>query len=59
MNGVVNLYKPKGWTSRDAVNKVRSCLGVKEVGHMGTLDPQGEGVLPWAWAKRRGFSTLF
>lgn len=46
MNGVVNLYKPKGWTSRDAVNKVRSCLGVKEVGHMGTLDPQGEGVLP-------------
>ena len=46
MNGVVNLYKPKGWTSRDAVNKVRSCLGTKEVGHMGTLDPQGEGVLP-------------
>lgn len=46
MNGIVNLYKPKGWTSRDAVNKVRSCLGTKEVGHMGTLDPQGEGVLP-------------
>lgn len=46
MNGVVNLYKPRGWTSRDAVNKVRSILKVKSVGHMGTLDPQGEGVLP-------------
>ena len=46
MKGIVNLYKPKGWTSRDAVNKVRNILHVKEVGHMGTLDPQGEGVLP-------------
>ena len=45
MKGVVNLYKPRGWTSRDAVNKVRNLLGVKDVGHMGTLDPQGEGVL--------------
>lgn len=46
MKGIVNLYKPKGWTSRDAVNKVRNLLHVKEVGHMGTLDPAGEGVLP-------------
>ena len=45
MKGVVNLYKPRGWTCRDAVNKVRNLLGVKDVGHMGTLDPQGEGVL--------------
>ena len=46
MKGIVNLYKPKGWTSRDAVNKVRNLLHVKEAGHMGTLDPAGEGVLP-------------
>lgn len=46
MKGVINLNKPKGWTSRDAVNKVRGILHVKELGHMGTLDPQGEGVLP-------------
>lgn len=45
MKGIVNLYKPRGWTSRDAVNKVRNLLGVRDVGHMGTLDPQGEGVL--------------
>lgn len=46
MKGIVNLYKPKGWTSRDAVNKVRNLLHVNEIGHMGTLDPAGEGVLP-------------
>lgn len=45
MKGVVNLNKPKGWTSRDAVNKVRNLLKVKDAGHFGTLDPQGEGVL--------------
>lgn len=45
MKGIINLNKPKGWTSRDAVNKVRNTLHVKEIGHMGTLDPQGEGVL--------------
>lgn len=45
MNGVINLFKPKGWTSRDAVNKVRNLLKAGSAGHMGTLDPQGEGVL--------------
>ncbi len=45
MNGVVSINKPKGWTSRDVVNKVRNVLHEKSAGHMGTLDPQGEGVL--------------
>ncbi len=45
MKGIINLNKPKGWTSRDAVNKVRNLLHMREIGHMGTLDPQGEGVL--------------
>ena len=45
MKGIINLNKPKNWTSRDAVNKVRSILQCKQIGHMGTLDPQGEGVL--------------
>ena len=45
MTGVVNLYKPKGITSSDAVVKVKRILHTKAVGHMGTLDPQGEGVL--------------
>lgn len=45
MTGVINLYKPKGITSSDAVVKVKRILHTRAVGHMGTLDPQGEGVL--------------
>lgn len=45
MRGVINLYKPKGVTSHDCVRAVRRALQTKAVGHMGTLDPQGEGVL--------------
>lgn len=45
MTGVINLYKPKGITSSDAVVKVKKLLHTRAVGHMGTLDPQGEGVL--------------
>ena len=45
MKGVINLYKPKGITSSAAVCACRKKLGVKAIGHMGTLDPQGEGVL--------------
>lgn len=45
MNGLVNLYKPSGMSSAQAVSKVRRILGEKSVGHMGTLDPMAEGVL--------------
>ncbi len=53
MRGFVNLNKPIGMTSSDAVVKVRGILkratGEKvKVGHMGTLDPQASGVLPIA-----------
>lgn len=45
--GFLNLLKPPGMTSSDAVVMVRRALprGVK-VGHMGTLDPEAAGVLP-------------
>lgn len=45
MIGLVNLYKPKGMSSAQAVSRVRRILGEKAVGHMGTLDPMAEGVL--------------
>ena len=45
MNGLINLYKPPMMSSAQAVAKVRRILGVKTVGHMGTLDPMAEGVL--------------
>ena len=46
MHGVVNLLKPPGMTSHDAVAFVRRVLGLKKVGHTGTLDPAAAGVLP-------------
>lgn len=46
MDGIINIYKPMGMTSHDAVNKVRRIAGTKKVGHTGTLDPDAEGVLP-------------
>ena len=45
-NGVINVYKPKGFTSHDVVAKMRGIMGMKKIGHNGTLDPLAEGVLP-------------
>ncbi|HBT47800.1 MAG TPA: tRNA pseudouridine(55) synthase TruB [Peptococcaceae bacterium] len=46
MEGFINLLKPPGPTSHDAVERIRRLLGVKRVGHGGTLDPLAAGVLP-------------
>src|SRR5690554_1617151 len=46
MNGTINLFKPKGITSHDAVSKMRKILGIRKIGHTGTLDPNATGVLP-------------
>lgn len=46
MDGVLNLLKPPGMTSHDVVDFVRRTLGLRRVGHTGTLDPGAAGVLP-------------
>lgn len=46
MNGVINVYKEKGFTSHDVVAKLRGICKQKKIGHTGTLDPEAEGVLP-------------
>jgi len=46
MTGAIIVNKPEGWTSHDAVNKIRRFLGTRKVGHLGTLDPMATGVLP-------------
>ncbi|MCL4475220.1 MAG: tRNA pseudouridine(55) synthase TruB [Nitrospirae bacterium] len=45
MNFVINLNKPKGITSHQAVEKVRRISGIRKAGHAGTLDPLATGVL--------------
>lgn len=45
-NGIINIYKEKGFTSHDVVAKLRGILKQKKIGHTGTLDPDATGVLP-------------
>ena len=45
MNGVLNINKPAGITSFDVVAIIRKELGIKKIGHAGTLDPMATGVL--------------
>jgi tRNA pseudouridine55 synthase len=45
MNGVVPIDKPEGPTSHDMVAAVRRSLGIRRIGHTGTLDPFASGLL--------------
>lgn len=45
MNGLIVINKPKGFTSRDVINKLTKILSYKNIGHTGTLDPLATGVL--------------
>src|SRR5947207_4035975 len=42
---VLLINKPLHWTSFDVVRKIRNSIGVKKVGHAGTLDPLATGLL--------------
>jgi tRNA pseudouridine55 synthase len=44
-DGILLVDKPPGITSHDAVDAVRRALGVRKVGHSGTLDPMASGLL--------------
>lgn len=46
LDGILIVYKEKGFTSHDVVAKLRGIAGQKKIGHTGTLDPDAEGVLP-------------
>lgn len=46
INGIINVYKEKAFTSHDVVAKLRGILKQKKIGHTGTLDPDAIGVLP-------------
>lgn len=48
VNGWINLDKPEGITSTQAVGIVRRLLNAQKAGHAGTLDPLASGILPIA-----------
>ena len=45
INGIINIYKEKGYTSHDVVAVLRGICKQKKIGHTGTLDPIATGVL--------------
>ena len=58
MNGFLILDKPEGLTSAQCVYKLRSKLGIKKIGHCGTLDPLATGLLPICIGEATKFSTF-
>ncbi len=46
MNGILNIYKERGYTSHDVIARLRGITHQRKMGHTGTLDPDAEGVLP-------------
>ena len=51
MFGFLNINKPVGMTSFAVIARLRKILGIKKIGHAGTLDPFAQGVLPIAIGK--------
>ncbi|MFP4498121.1 MAG: tRNA pseudouridine(55) synthase TruB [Vulcanimicrobiota bacterium] len=49
--GFINLFKPSGITSFDCIRRMRKIIGIKKIGHLGTLDPLADGILPLAVGK--------
>ncbi|MDR2776713.1 MAG: tRNA pseudouridine(55) synthase TruB [Puniceicoccales bacterium] len=45
LDGVLLVDKPRGITSHDVIARLRRLLGVKKIGHVGTLDPMATGLL--------------
>lgn len=43
--GILPVAKPGGCSSHDIVARARRALGMRKIGHAGTLDPLAEGVL--------------
>ncbi len=59
VDGVIILDKPAGISSHDAVQKLRKITGVKRIGHLGTLDPLGAGVLPMVLGRATRLARFF
>ena len=58
VHGVLLLDKPLGWSSNDALQKLKWLLRAEKAGHTGTLDPLATGVLPLCFGAATKFSQL-
>jgi tRNA pseudouridine55 synthase len=58
INGIINLDKPLGLSSNQALQKVKYLLNAKKAGHTGSLDPLASGVLPLCFGHATKVSSL-
>ena len=58
LHGVLLLDKPLGWSSQDALRKVKGLLRAEKAGHTGTLDPLATGLLPLCFGAATKFAQI-
>ena len=59
LDGILVVDKPAGPTSHDIVAAARRALGLRKIGHLGTLDPMASGVLPLVVGRATRLASLF
>tara|TARA_E500000178_G_scaffold354511_1_gene423741 strand:+ start:166 stop:1005 length:840 start_codon:yes stop_codon:yes gene_type:complete len=59
MNGFLLVNKEKGFSSNEIVQNIKKKFLLKKVGHLGTLDPEAEGLLILAINRATKFSNYF
>lgn len=58
INAILLLDKPTGWTSNDALQKVKRLYNANKAGHTGSLDPLATGMLPICFGEATKFSRF-
>ncbi|MBM4197334.1 MAG: tRNA pseudouridine(55) synthase TruB [Gammaproteobacteria bacterium] len=58
IDGILLLDKPLGWSSNQALQRVRRLLGAARGGHTGSLDPLATGMLPLCLGQATKFSSF-
>ena len=59
MNGFLLVDKEKGYSSNKVVQEIKKKFSLNKVGHLGTLDPDAEGLLIIAINRATKFSNYF
>lgn len=57
MNGIINVYKEKGYTSHDVVAKLRGILHMKKSDIQVRLTRKRKACCRYVWAKQQGFAA--
>jgi tRNA pseudouridine55 synthase len=57
VSGILLLDKPLGWSSNQALQKVRGLYQADRAGHAGSLDPLATGMLPICLGEARKFCS--